>query len=282
MGRPLGVLSANDLTVDVMPCIRSSDYYLERYGYVCRRPKGRQDWQFILTLSGCGIVESGSDVCRCLAGELIVIPPGIPHSYYTEQNEGVWEKLWVHFVPRVAWKIWLEFAFGVDGVKQLRIGEPERATVEGAFRRLLGYCTRKSNVFKQELALTAVEEIILTMANAQSENRKRKMDVRVEEVLGYLDEHYAEPIQIEELARKVYLSPSRLTHLFKHNVGESILETLTKIRIHRAAMLLRSTSRPIVDIAFSVGFHSTNFFSRKFAECYDMNPLAYRKKQLNL
>lgn len=273
----MGILTENDLTIAVMPCVRSSDYYLKRYGYMCRRPSGRQDWHFLFTLSGGGVVESGEDTYHCKAGDMIVIPPGVPHFYYTEQNEGVWEKIWVHFIPRATWKPWLELAFPFDHVVQLHFEGPMVKEIEGAFKRMLGYYTGPFNVFKQELALSVVEEIILVASNLQSENRGRQLDARVEEILGYLEEHYAEPIQIEELARMVCLSPSRLTHLFKHEVGESIIETLTKIRINQAAKLLRSTNRPIVEIAYSVGFHSANFFSRKFAGYYGENPMSYRK-----
>ena len=276
---PLETLTANDLTIAVMPCIRSSDYYLKQYGYKRRRPSGRQDWHLLLTLSGRGVVESGDKTHYCKSGDMVVIPPGVPHFYYTEQSEGIWEKIWVHFIPRATWKPWLERAFPYDRVMNLQLEGLIRERVESAFRRMLGYYSGQLDLFKQELALTAVEEIILLASNLQSENKGRQLDSRIEEVLGHLEEHFSDPIQIEELARKVCLSPSRLTHLFKQDVGESIIETLTKIRINQAAKLLRSTNRPIIDIAYSVGFHSANFFSRKFSIYYGENPMAYRKNR---
>lgn len=279
MERPMGVLTANDLTIAVMPCIRSSDHYLKKYGYMCRRPAGRKDWHFLFTLSGKGVVESEKETFYCKAGDMIVIPPDIPHFYYTEKNEGQWEKIWVHFIPRATWKPWLDITFSYDRIMYIQFEGSFQKEIEGAFRRMLDYYTGKFNVFKQELSLSMVEEIILMTANKQSENRGRQLDTRVEEVLIYLEEHYSELIQIDELAKMVHLSPSRLTHLFKQDVGESIIETLTKIRINQAAKLLRSTNHSIADIAYSVGFHSSNFFSRKFAGYYGENPMLYRKSR---
>jgi len=272
--------TANDLSTTVMPCIRSTDYYVKQYGYGCRRSRGRQDWQFILTLSGSGIVENQNETFRCEAGDMVVIPPGTPHLYYTEQNQ-VWEKIWVHFVPRIAWKPWIEYAFHQNRVTHIQFDAPILQKVEYALRRMLDYYTSNWNEFKHELALNSIEEIILLMAGTQSEKKERQLDMRITKILVYLEEHYSEPIQIEELAKQVFLSPSRLTHLFKHEVGESIIETLTKIRINQAAKLLTSTKLPIIEIAYSVGFHSSNFFCRKFAGCYGVNPMEYRKNLMS-
>lgn len=279
MERPVDILSENDLTIAVMPCIRSSDHYLKTDGYMRNRPMGRQDWHFMFTLSGRGVVESEEDTFYCKAGDLVVIPPGLPHFYYTEQNEGVWEKIWVHFIPRATWKPWLELAFSYERVTHLQFKEQMRETIGDAFKRMLSYYKGSFNMFNQELALSTVEEIILVASNSQLECKGRPLDARIEEILSYLEEHFSDHIQIKELAKLVCLSQSRLTHLFKHEIGESIIETLTKIRSNQAANLLRSTNRPIVEIAYSVGFHSANFFSRKFAEYYGENPMSYRKKR---
>ncbi|WP_232289033.1 helix-turn-helix domain-containing protein [Paenibacillus sp. Aloe-11] len=79
--------------------------------------------------------------------------------------------------------------------------------------------------------------------------------------------------------KAVCLSPSRLSHLFKKQVGDSIIETLIKYRLNQAEKLIKYTIRPITEIALGVGFNSPDYFSRKFTDYFGVNPSKYRKQQ---
>jgi AraC family transcriptional regulator of arabinose operon len=101
-------------------------------------------------------------------------------------------------------------------------------------------------------------------------------------VLKYLNTHYREAVTIQELAHQVSLSPSRLAHLFKQEVGRSIIETLIAIRLQQAARLLEYTSLHINEIAREVGFQSASYLSRQFAAYYGHSPQAYRQQRATL
>lgn len=103
-------------------------------------------------------------------------------------------------------------------------------------------------------------------------------DDRIQDVLVFMNRHYAENIEITTLARLVSLSPSRLSHLFKEQMGQTITERLSQIRLRRAASMLHSTSMQVTDIAFAVGFNSLSFFTRKFNREYGVTPTRYRKQ----
>jgi AraC family transcriptional regulator of arabinose operon len=86
-------------------------------------------------------------------------------------------------------------------------------------------------------------------------------------------------LTITALAQQVSLSPSRLSHLFKAQVGRSIIETMVSIRLHQTERLLKYTSLHIGEIAHEVGFQSASYFSRQFKAHYGLSPEAYRQQQ---
>ncbi|MBC8074887.1 MAG: helix-turn-helix transcriptional regulator, partial [Chloroflexales bacterium] len=87
-----------------------------------------------------------------------------------------------------------------------------------------------------------------------------------------------DPVNVAALAREIGLSPSRLSHLFKQQVGSSIVETALALRLRQAARLLAFTQHPVATIAHEAGFQSAFYFSRQFKAYYGQSPSAYRKR----
>jgi AraC family transcriptional regulator of arabinose operon len=259
------------------PAILVSDYYCKPYGYTCYRPEGTKDWLIMYTLSGKGFVNNAdTELLECAEGTLTLIPQGIKHDFFTAEHE-VWEKLWAHFIPRLNWMDWIPPSNTDGPVYHMHIDSPvTRQSIESAFRRVLSYRSDSFLAFREELTLNALEEVVLLAASRNAD--RKQLDPRVKEVLDILARQFSENHLIEDLANKVCLSPSRLSHLFKKQVGDSIIETLSKYRLKQAEKLLKHTLRPITEIALDVGFHSSDFFTRKFAIYYGMNPSQYRKR----
>jgi len=262
------------------PGILVSDYYRKPYGYTCYRPDGTKDWLMMYTLSGKGYVHNGDDnehILECTSHTLTIIPPGVKHDFYTAEHE-VWEKLWAHFIPRRTWRDWIPASNTNGPIYHVYIDSSlTRQSIQAAFHRVLSYRLDSFSQYREELTLNALEEIILLIAS-QHDDRKQ-LDSRVKEVLDILNQQFSENHQIEDLADKVCLSPSRLSHLFKEQVGESIIETLIKYRLRQAERLLRYTQLPIIEIALEVGFHSSDYFTRQFRSYYGITPSRFRKEQ---
>lgn len=262
------------------PGILVSDHYNEPYGYTCYRPEGTKDWLIMYTLSGKGMINNGGkQFLECTSGTLTIVPPGVLQDYFTAVDE-VWNKLWAHFIPRITWMDWIP-ASNTDGpIYHVHIDNSfTQQTIELAFRRVLSYRLDSFADLREELTLNALEEIILLVASQNA--AKKQLDARVKEVLSILAQNYSDNHLIEDLAQKVCLSPSRLSHLFKEQVGDSIIETLTKYRLKQAEKLLQYTLRSITDIALGVGFNSSDYFTRKFASYYGVNPSQYRKQHVH-
>src|SRR5438094_9820944 len=92
-----------------------------------------------------------------------------------------------------------------------------------------------------------------------------------------IDREYAQPLDVEALARGAHMSAGHLSREFKRAYGESPYAYLMTRRIERAMMLLRRGDMSVTDVCFAVGCSSLGTFSTRFAELVGMSPSAYRR-----
>src|SRR6201998_2867087 len=93
-----------------------------------------------------------------------------------------------------------------------------------------------------------------------------------------MDREYAQPLDVEALARGVHMSAGHLSRQFKLAFGESPYSYLMTRRIERAMALLRRGELSITEVCFEVGCSSLGTFSTRFAELVGMPPSAYRRE----
>lgn len=94
--------------------------------------------------------------------------------------------------------------------------------------------------------------------------------------LHYIDEHFNEPLTIEEISRLALLSQSYFSYLFKALTGQTFVEYLRNVRIKQAMEMLAKTNRRVVDICCDCGFNNVNHFNRTFKSVVGVTPTAYR------
>jgi AraC family transcriptional regulator of arabinose operon len=134
------------------------------------------------------------------------------------------------------------------------------------------------STLQRELALNSLEEVLLLTVREHLRERHQRpqLDERVQLILDLINHDLAALHSLETLAQAVALSPSRLSHLFKQEVGDSVNNLLLSLRLNKAARLLEFTTQSITTIADEVGFHSAFYFSRQFRQRFSLNPRAYR------
>ena len=93
----------------------------------------------------------------------------------------------------------------------------------------------------------------------------------------YINEHYAEDIDLDLLARVTYLNKYYLVHAFKNYKGISPINYLIDKRISCAKDLLEQTNYSVSKIAELVGFASQSYFSQAFKKDCGITPNQYRK-----
>ena len=90
------------------------------------------------------------------------------------------------------------------------------------------------------------------------------------------DARYAEPLDVDDLARAAGLSRAHFSREFRRCFGESPHAYLLTRRLERAAAMLRSTDRSVAEICFAVGLRSVGSFTTSFSRTFGVSPTAYR------
>ena len=98
-------------------------------------------------------------------------------------------------------------------------------------------------------------------------------------VQNYIENHFAEPVSITDLAGKVYMTACHLSHCFKAATGYSPKQYLVLCRIACAKDLLASTDLPVSEVALRSGYSDVNNFIRTFRKESGLTPLRYRERQ---
>ena len=263
-----------------LPGVLVADHFVQAYGYATYRLHGTRDWLLTYTLEGMGRYVLAGQHYDCRPGDIVILPPGSPHDYRTVQNDIHWRFYWVHFLPRPTWLAWLRLDERIPGMSVQSIAdEMTRQRIETAFVRLVrdnAAASVLTNIWQKELAENALEEVLLLTAQQRANASIEPLDLRVHRVLQHITEHLHEPLRVDRLAQLVQLSPSRLSHLFKHQTGTSIIETVLSLRLRRAARLLQFSSLSVQQVAAEVGFQSAFYFSRQFKLYYGLSPSNYR------
>jgi AraC-like DNA-binding protein len=100
---------------------------------------------------------------------------------------------------------------------------------------------------------------------------------RLRRVRDRIDREYAEPLDVEALARSVHVSAGHLSREFRLAYGEPPYAYLMTRRIERAMALLRRGDLSVTEVCFAVGCSSLGTFSTRFTELVGMPPSTYRR-----
>ncbi|MBB4957244.1 helix-turn-helix transcriptional regulator [Micromonospora polyrhachis] len=102
--------------------------------------------------------------------------------------------------------------------------------------------------------------------------------VRLRRVRDRIDREYAQPLDVEALARGAHMSAGHLSRQFRLAYGESPYSYLMTRRIERAMALLRRGDLSVTEVCFAVGCSSLGTFSSRFTELVGVPPSVYRRQ----
>lgn len=120
----------------------------------------------------------------------------------------------------------------------------------------------------------------LRITNRQAEHQTvSALHPAVRQVMEWLDAHYRESFTLADLARITGYHPGYLHRLFLRQCKCTPREYQERLRLNRAAFLLRDSSDPIVWIADSCGFSSASYFTQIFRKVYGIPPNEYRRQE---
>lgn len=273
--------------------------------YAVHRARGAESSLLAWTMDGAGRFAQGGAEVSAGRGDLVVLGPGVAHSYAVAPGSRRWSFWWVHYPARTSWLSWLEpYEVGEQVYRVPDVPALVRERIDAAFRRLHadarwsghgpppapGTADGRSvppavaaGAPARELVLGRVEEVLVlatTATSAQGGGHGRPVtggvDPRVSQVEALVVADPAAPHSVGSLAEQVALSPSRLAHLFSEQTGRTPMQAVRDARLRHAARLLERTDLPVASIAAASGFVSAFHFSRVFRARFGVPPKDYR------
>lgn len=116
-----------------------------------------------------------------------------------------------------------------------------------------------------------VEQSVYAAKEQHASNPSMKL------LLDYINEHYSEPITLTEMSMHFHFNPSYLSSFFATHHHEGFKEHLNRVRIDKAAELLRKGEIPISEIGSMVGYGDHSYFCKVFKKSTGISPSQYRR-----
>lgn len=116
-----------------------------------------------------------------------------------------------------------------------------------------------------------LEKATALVFNSLGESRRL-----IHQAKQFIQSHYAHNISLEAIAEELNISPNYLSHLFRKETKESVVEFITRFRIDQAKKLLRTTHYKVYEVGQMVGYDSEQYFSRVFKKVVGMPPAKYK------
>jgi AraC family transcriptional regulator of arabinose operon len=260
------------LVAGITPIIENGplDFFIDR-------SKGMEGFIINMTVKGEGKVFDGEDSFICRPGDLLMFPPGTPHYYGRASGSPDWYHRWVYFRPRGYWANWLKWPHSTRRVGRLSLPTKELISEFDELFQQIDRTHRGDRRTAEELAINLLERLLIRAYEETPENLPKPIDARVRASCQYIARELADEVGLEDIARHVCLSPSRLAHLFREQMGMNIMRWREDQRIILAKHLLHSTRTPISRISEMVGYDDQLYFSRVFRKRVGISPSGYRK-----
>ena len=233
---------------------------------------------FFIVLDGAGTLEYGGETYALGKGSCVFIDCRKPYQH--RSSERLWRLKWVHFYGPNMVGIYEKY---VERGGTPAFSVKDSTKWEQILTRLYDIASSDNYVKDMLICETLTGLLTLLMERSwnpgehkeRSENGRKRRDLQA--LKEWLDEHYREPIRLEQLADRFYINKYYLTRVFKEQYGVSISGYLLQVRITHAKQLLRFTDETMEQIAASCGFADANYFARQFRKVEGVSPAEYRK-----
>lgn len=129
-----------------------------------------------------------------------------------------------------------------------------------------------------------VDTLVLPLCNmlelyyVRSNEDKAAQNDLFNKILRYIKRHHTQNIILEQICKHFGVSRSYLSHSFKKNMGKGFREYLTELRLEDAKSLLKYSNLTVTEIALSVGFSDSTYFSNVFKAKVGTSPSHFRKQ----
>lgn len=238
-------------------------------------------WELSLIVRGEGVRTIGDETAEFHAGELVLLPPQMPHCWRFSETFDTIENITVTIAPSFLRTLFTTMpelkplqgkyedqaeAIFFDGEEKLKV------------TAILMQMERQSKAMQTALLI----QILVLMAEGKSRKMIGKRadgteaTRRLKNIQIFLDCNHQRQVTIDEVARFAGMNRSAVCVFFRQQTGTTIMSFLTGIRLREAKHLLSSTSLTIQEICYKCGFQDVPHFCRVFKQKVGMTATEWR------
>lgn len=244
--------------------------------FIVDRPEGMNGYMLQLTTLGYGKIFDGQQTFYTKKGQLLLFSPQARHCYHRSENSQHWHYKWIYFYPNPKLSSWLNWTNTKHNIGRIFIDETHYFLEISQLFSKIEMELRSSHFVKADLGSCLLEYLLMKCILTEKLDSMPTIDERVLFVCERILANLAKNESIEELANQIYLSSSRLSHLFKTALGVSIVQWREKQRILEAKKLLHFSNISITHLARSLGYDDAFYFSKVFKKHTGFSPSEFR------
>ena len=275
----------DDFSFSVFPNENFLDLRLFQYGWEQCAPLHsfgpfvRNHFLFHYVISGRGYLDAGDADGATRRYELkpdqgFLICPDLVNTYHADQYDP-WKYVWLEFGGLRA-----ERYLNAAGLSASQpIYRPKSPSMAEPVREAMMYIADHSKASALDLIghlCLFLDALIRSSSTQQQVQSARLQDFYIQEAVNFMEHNYRRELTVEEVADACKLNRSYFSKLFKESMGCPPQEFLIRLRLSKAADLMRSTKTAIGDIAASCGYPNQLHFSRAFTKRYGVSPREWR------
>ena len=240
---------------------------------------------YIIVGSGTRIVGDTTEFFR--TGEVVFLPPNMPHEWYFDEfdndEEGKIENITIQFSVDFLEKtsgVFPELFKYIEEIRQIKQAVKFQGNTQKSLQKIMTGMTFE-NEWEQLLSLLRILVLIGSSNETSivgSFEKQSKSSVKMQNVARYIVNNFQRKITLDEVARYVGMNRSSFCSFYKKMKGKSFFSDLNEYRINSSCVMLKETSMSVADICFAVGFDDVPHFNRTFKKIKGVSPKEFRKK----
>ncbi len=243
------------------------------------------EYELTLIIKGRGRRIVGDNHENFDNGDLVLIGPGLPHTWISDRNHkgkpaAVVIQFSANFIER--FKELGEFSAINNLLGQGSRGISFKGKKTAAIIELMKLLPEKNGVEKITHLLYILQELSKLKHTALASSfyqpmKGKENETRINKVCRYVQKHATEPLTIHKAAALIHLSPGAFCKFFKRITGKTFSDYVNDIRIANVCNQLMITDKQVAEIAYGNGFETLTYFNRVFLRKKMMQPGNYRK-----
>lgn len=164
-----------------------------------------------------------------------------------------------------------ELVYAAADIFAASIRIPERTATVEEFRKQCDKCGKIEEIF------SCLGDFQQKYIQEQAERYENDTIRPVRKAKEYIQNHFSDPLTLEEVSEMVGLSTAYFSALFKKTEGEGFAKYLINVRMEQAKLLLRESNLPVTEICRKVGYNDPKHFTHTFEKAAGVKPSTYRK-----